>query len=98
MEKVTEKSFKDIVIDEKNNCIILDLKKFNSLEHVIKARLILYSTKKIFGSANGIEKTHVEDIIKLCGNNKGNKYLMPNKHYKITVKNKKIYCELQVKN
>ena len=98
MEKVTEKSFKDIAIDEKNNCIILDLKKFNSLEHVIKARLILYITKKIFGSANGIEKTHVEDIIKLCGNNKGNKYLMPNKHYKITVKNKKIYCELQVKN
>ena len=98
MEKVTEKSFTEIVIDEKNNCIILDLKKFNSLEHVIKARLILYITKKIFGSANGIEKTHVEDIIKLCGNNKGNKYLMPNKHYKITVKNKKIYCELQGKN
>ena len=98
MEKVTEKSFKEIVIDEKNNYIILDLKKFNSLEYVIKARLILYITKKIFGSSNGIEKTHVEDIIKLCGNNKGNKYLMPNKHYKITVKNKKIYCELQGKN
>lgn len=95
MEKVTNNTYSNILIEEKCESIILDLKKFNSLEHVIKTRLILYITKKIFGSANGIEKKHVEDIITLCGNNIGNKYLMPNKNFKITVRNKKIYFEEQ---
>ena len=65
------------------------------MEYVIKTRLILYITKKIFGTANGIEKKHVEDIIILCGNNIGNKFLTPNKNLKITVRNKKIYFEKQ---
>lgn len=97
MEKTTNKAFEDIVIEEKSTFITIDLKKFNLLEYVIKTRLILYITKKIFGTANGIEKKHVEDIIKLCGNNIGNKYLMPNKNFKVTVKNKKIYFEKLLK-
>ena len=97
MEKTTNKAFENIVIEEKNTFITIDLKKFNLLEYVIKTRLILYITKKIFGAANGIEKKHVEDIIKLCGNNIGNKYLMPNKNFKVTVKNKKIYFEKLLK-
>lgn len=76
-----------------NNVIILDLKKFNSLDYLIKSRIIIYTIKNMFGTSNGIEKIHVEDIIKLCGNNIGNKYLTPNKNIKITVKNKKIYFE-----
>lgn len=90
MEAITEKTFKEILISEKEDCIILDLKKFNLLDFVIKKRLILYTTKKIFKSSNGIEKKHIDDIIKLCGNNIGNKYLMPNKYFKILVKNKQI--------
>ena len=39
----------------------------------------------------GIEKVHIEDIIKLCHNNIGNKYLTPNKNTKIVIKNKQIY-------
>lgn len=73
--------------------IILDLKKFNSLDYIIKSRIIMYTIKRIFGTSNGIEKKHVEDIIKLCGNNIGNKYLTPNKNTKITVKDRKIYFE-----
>ena len=76
-----------------NNAIILDLKKFNSLDYLIKSRIIIYTIKNIFGTSKGIEKIHVEDIIKLCGNNIGNKYLTPNKNIKITVKNKNIYFE-----
>ena len=34
---------------------------------------------------------YVEDIIKLCGNNIGNKFLKPTKNIKILVKNKKIF-------
>lgn len=91
MEKVTKEEFEKISIEERANAIVVDLRKFNLLEYVIKTRLILYITKKIFSSTNGIEKRHVEDIIKLCGNNIGNKYLMPNKKFKITIKNRKIY-------
>lgn len=73
--------------------IILDLKKFNSLENIIKSRIILYVVKQMFNSSKGIEKIHIEDIIKLCGNNIGNKYLTPNKNLKISIKNKKICFE-----
>ena len=31
-----------------------------------------------------------EDIIKLCNNNIGNKFLMPNKNLKVLIQNKKI--------
>lgn len=95
MEKATQNTYEHICIEENTESIVLNLKKFNLLEYVIKTRLILYITKKIFGTSKGIEKKHVEDIIILCGNNIGNKYLMPNKNFKITVKNKKIYFEKQ---
>ena len=71
------------------------MKKFNSLEKVIKSRLLLYTISRLFGSSKGIEKIHIEDIIKLCGNNIGNKYLTPNKNIKILVKEHKIYFEKQ---
>ena len=78
-------------INEKTSTIILDLKKFNLLDTLIQKRIILYSIKRIFGSTKGIEKIHLEDIIKLCNNNIGNKFLTPNKNLKILIKNKKIY-------
>ena len=43
------------------------------------------------GSTQRIEKIHIEDIIKLCSNNVGNKFLTPNKNIKVLVKDKKIY-------
>ena len=88
-----ENSFKDIVITANisKKEIILDLKKFNELDEVIKSRLILYTISEILGTSQGIEKIHIEDIIKLCGNNIGNKYLMPNKNIKIFIKKGKIF-------
>ena len=70
---------------------MLDLKKFNNLEKVIKNRVVLYTINILLGTKNGIEKKHIEDIIKLCNNNIGNKFLIPNKNIKILVKNKKIF-------
>ena len=52
---------------------------------------MLYTITTLFNSSKGIEKKHIEDIIKLCGNNIGNKYLIPNKKIKILVKNHKIF-------
>lgn len=75
----------------KKNTIVLDLKQFNELDEVIKSRLILYTINKLLGSTQGIEKIHIEDIIQLCGNNIGNKYLMPNKKIKVLVKKRRIF-------
>ena len=93
IHKIVENSFKNIVItaDISKKEIILELKKFNELDEVIKSRLILYTISEILGTSQGIEKVHIEDIIKLCGNNIGNKYLMPNKNIKIFVKKGKIF-------
>ena len=91
LEKETQKAYISIVEEVTNTSISLDLKKFNSLEKVIKSRVVLYTINELFKTKNGIEKKHIEDIIKLCSNNIGNKYLIPNKKMKILVKNKKIF-------
>ena len=90
--EITENKFGFIFVPSE------DLKKFNVLEKVIKSRLIIYTINELLGTTNGIEKIHIEDVIKLCKNNIGNKYLTPNKNIKIMIKNKKIfftrYCKL----
>ena len=96
MEKQVENAYKNLLVLETKKEIQLDLKKFNMQERVIKSRLILYTITRIFGSSEGIEKVHIDDIIKLCGNNIGNKFLTPNKNIKILVKNHKIYFMSQV--
>lgn len=91
LNKVTEDTYKKILIKEEKQEIILDLKRFNKENEVIKSRLILYTIKKLCGQTNGIEKIHIDDIIKLCQNNIGNKYLTPNKGLKILVNKGKMY-------
>ena len=91
LENETKKAYKNTLISAKNDEIILDLNKFNLLETVIKSRLVLYTINILFGTRSGIEKKHIEDIIKLCNKNIGNKFLIPNKKVKILVKNKKIF-------
>ena len=89
--KQTKKAYEQILIEEQPKQVILDLKKFNLQEQVIKKRLIRYTIKRVFGSTANIEKIHIDDILKLCGNNIGNKFLTPNKNTKVLVKNHKIY-------
>lgn len=91
MEKMTENAFRNICVENVSKQIILDLKKFNNLELVIKRRVILYTINKVIGNTMGIEKINIDEIIKLCANNIGNKFLTPTKHIKISIKNKKIY-------
>lgn len=89
--KIVEYEYNNLIIEEKNDELILDLKKFNKLEYVIKSRVLLYTINKLLGTSKGIEKTNVEDMIKLCEKNVGNKYLIPNKNVKIFVKKGKIF-------
>ena len=90
-DKVIAKEYEELKIGENETEVILDLKEFNKLEKVIKSRIILYTINKTNGNVQGIGKIHIEDIIKLCENNIGNKYLTPNKNIKIFVKKGKIF-------
>lgn len=83
--------YQNLLIEKTTKQIVLKLKDFNKQNKVIKSRVILLSIKQLIGGTQGIEKIHIEDIIKLCNNNIGNKFLMPNKNVKILVKNKKIH-------
>ena len=91
MRKKTDEALLECIIENDKENIILDLKTFNSNEKIIKSRIILEIAKQIFGTTKGIEKVHIEDIIKLCGNNIGNKFLTPNKYFKVYVNDGKIY-------
>lgn len=71
--------------------IVLNLKEFNKQELVIKRRVILYTINKCLNTINGIEKINIDDIIKMCDKNVGNKYLMPTKQIKVYLKKGKIY-------
>lgn len=90
LQAITKQKFENLLIEKTEN-IILDLHKFNSLNLVIKRRLILYTINEVLHTTNGIEKVNIDDIIKLCKNNIGNKYLMPIKEIKVYVKKGKIY-------
>ena len=95
LEKIAKSEFENISVNLENNLqekqVALDLKKFNNLELVIKRRVILYTISKVTGSTVGIEKVNIDEIIKLCKNNIGNKYLTPTKNIKILVKNRKVF-------
>lgn len=91
LERFVQNEYKNLIIEEKQDEFVMDLKGFNKQEKVIKSRLLLYTISGLLGSTKGIEKVHIEDVIKLCENNIGNKYLTPNKNIKILVKDRKIY-------
>ena len=93
IEKEVKEQYKEVIIKEEKEEIIYDLKKFNNKDKIIQKRLILLGIKKIFNETKGIEKINIEDIIKLCNNNIGNKYLKPNKQTKIEIKNKQIHIK-----
>ena len=91
LELQVQEIYQKILIEKSEKQIILKLKDFNEQQKVIKNRIILLVIKELMGSTQRIEKIHIEDIIKLCSNNIGNKFLTPNKNIKFLIKNKKIY-------
>lgn len=99
LEKQVEEKYKEIVIKEylgneeleNKNTIVLDLKKYNEQEIVIKNRLVLYTINRLMKTSQNIEKIHITDIVKLCKNNIGNKFLLPNKNLKIFINKGKIF-------
>ena len=94
LNNVVKDIFSKLLIENiESKQIILNLKEFNRLELVIKRRVILYTISELMHSTEGIEKVNIDDIIKLCSNNIGNKYLKPIKELKILIKKGKIFFE-----
>ncbi len=89
--RLVKNKYKEFVIEENEKQIVMNLQKFNQEERVIKSRLLLYTISRLLGTTKGIEKIHIDDVIKLIENNIGNKYLTPNKNIKVLLKNHKIY-------
>ena len=86
---IKEKNIDNQEIKYKKNdrsYILLDWNLFNQQEKVIKSNIILYTITRLFHTTKGVEKIHIEDIIQLCDNKIGNKFLMPNKNLKVFVK------------
>ena len=84
------KEYDELKIEEFSKKIILDLKKFNTKDIFIRKQILIYTIDKVLGNSQDVEKVNIEDIIKMCKNNIGNKYLMPNKNIKISVNKGKI--------
>ena len=97
INKVLFEKYNEILIKAEQDKIIVDLKKFNKLDDYIKTRLIIYIIAQLNGDSKGIENIHVMDIIKLCNNNIGNKFLTPNKNIKIFIKSGKVSYEKLLK-
>ena len=94
IDNIVRQNYSELLVDEKlgnkeKKEIILDLKKFNKLDLVIKNRLMLYTIDRVIGNSQNIEKVNIQDLVKLCSNNIGNKYLTPNKNIKVLVNNRK---------
>lgn len=91
LDENAKKEFERILIKQEKEEIILDLKEFNKEHEAIKPRIIILAIKEILGTVSGISNIHIQDIIKLCEKNIGNKYLTPNKNIKIAVNRGKMY-------
>lgn len=89
-EKKVENTYKEILFEEKKSQIQLNIKEFNELDYIIQTRLLIIVTKKLFNSSQGIEKVHLDDIIKLAKNNIGNKKLTPNKNFIVRIEKNRL--------
>lgn len=97
IQNYAEKVLKEKVLIEKDDSkkiIKLSLKEFNNQDIVIKNRIVVLCIKYVMGNAQGIEKVHINDIVKLCENNIGNKFLTPKKNIKIFVEKGEVtFCK-----
>lgn len=93
LDNLVNNIYEDLLVRDLNDedNIVLNLKKFNKQHIVIRRKLILYAIEKVYGNTKNIEKIHIDDIIKMCEKNVGNKYLTPHKNIKIYINNSKIF-------
>ena len=85
--------YNKIKVEENADKIVLNLKEFNLKDMLIRKKILIYTISKVLGNSQNIEKVNIEDIIKMCEKNVGNKFLLPNKNIKVLVNKGKIFFE-----
>ena len=95
IQKEVMQAYNQLKFEENSKKIVLDLKKFNTKDMLIRKKILIYTISKVLGNSQNIEKVNIEDVIKMCEKNIGNKYLMPNKNIKILVNKGKIFFGAQ---
>lgn len=70
--------------------VSFNLDEFNKQEKVIKQKLILNAIIALKDSTRNVEKTNVDDIIKIAKNKIGNKFLIFDKNLMAVIKNGKL--------
>ncbi len=63
--EIVEEKFKNLVVEESQNSIVLYIDKLKNEHYSIKSRIIRKSIEKINGSLKGIEEKHINNIITL---------------------------------
>lgn len=95
--KQAKKIFEEIAIYNRNQKelgkIEFEVKNFNTLDEVIKQKIVFITIEKMLGSTRNIEKNNIDDVIKMAQRNIGEKYILLNKNIKVLIKNKKIIFE-----
>lgn len=87
------KIFKGISEKEEGK-VFIKIKLFNELVKGMKRKIILLAVQYLQGNTKNIEKSNVDDVIKMAERNVGNKHIFLNKNLKATILNGKIALEI----
>lgn len=86
IEDESKKKFDETIINIKKNSIILDIKKFNNNENILKTGIIRIVFSELISTLKDITKININDIIVLAEKEKGGHLDLP---YNITVDKKR---------
>lgn len=90
IDEIVDEKLKDIIVEKRNNCIVIDRKKANLLNNAILKRIIIKVLEYINGSNQNIETTHINIILDLIKNKATGKQFIIGKKYKVeNIANKK---------
>ena len=79
--------------EEGKEKVSIKIKLFNELAKGMKGKIVLLAVESIQGNTKNIEKSNIDDVIKMAERNVGNKYIFLNKSLKATILNGEIVLE-----
>lgn len=93
IKEETLKEYNKIAIVDKSE-ISFYLNKFNKLDTNIKTNLIFKAIEQLKGNTKNVDKVNIDDVIKMCNRNVGNKHIIINKGIGAEIKNSKLIIKI----
>jgi len=91
INKIADSSFKQVVIKNDVQGLVINAKKFSQMDIVLQKRIILKCIGFVNGTTVHIEEVNIMDILRMINNNIGNKYIIPIKGLKVYINKSQIY-------